>query len=1614
MRLKCRINNKDYEIVQGATFTDEFSEVLDSGTILINHVHEMKDLKPFDDVYIYSDEIPFNGFNNRYIIKENRIKLNKTNKYINWSTSFKMDNNYVNDTGYPVKIEKILKNNKENYKISGHIIEHLIKYTFSLYNDNDDIKYIFYHQDNQNETSSKFCINIIYGVIAPSPFYFDVLNPSIHQSLNGQKYINLTSDTDNVTIRMKIDFDNYCFYIDCSQLENIEISAIDMLDVPPLIDTPVAPPSIDKKINSVKITDKNNKFSRNVSGKEYKKIHYFTGSNYDMKFARWYDIDLIISKYALNYKNNGVTLIKNYDNNYENIDDLVIEIDENDNTKCYIYNKNFYNTDKNNDNVKFFDTYDKLNNWEYNNNLEEGQFAIVGTEGSADREIYIKKDGEIVLFDLYDNVFGKTTLTLSGDYYIGTRTIIEQDINGHRYGGIYHAGYQYSKEIINQDVDKSYNYFLDIYEKIENTNEDTNKNRKFYKHMLVDNYREEKINLKDDIYNYTIQLFSETKYLERIILPNISITQPLKKSEKRSVWKYMNQFLELYSPKIKYVSNDEKHYYTEQQKYTLDPELEVLFGKTYAPDFSLNNPSLRDVISKLMITKDCVPYVEDNVIYAMNISQPVGPFDMNPQYINYIDGSMSSQDYTNNLRTNYNGALSQDNSAHLIEYLGFRNSNESLLTIDNMRLETKFPIYKINKLYMCYYKNVDSVNQKTKELTPLVFLCKQDITPLIKLNAERNVLPSDWYEFNETPPKSINDMGKYKLATIGYDIGSNYITGWGTKYTYPAGWWDKTKTYIQNIFEFVDKVSPYGIKGNDLISKHALDTTNLLPIMSHGLHTVVGPFNNLVEKSLTFGNDNTPLKFKGFVFEIDYTAMYSGTIVHSKDDNFGDVTTVDNPSSSLTLLESDGIFEKEKVNRYGNKAYKINARYNDYSELQDVGTYYDDKIVYRREYSIFDNFISCKYQSSKDYVMKSYYNSVYSKHRPFNLLSMGESTTRAENKKIMILLSKNKYYYENFSSLSFNNFENFIKMTFSSMDKDKTITYINDFDTSDKINSAVLVCNGPNYDDEGNVKSYSTKNYLSDVNLFTNGYSLCFNCRMFDNVSMGVYINKATLQEGASNILTDDVTKDIIGSGQKWNMATDNIETGFLENIGVYFANIDFKSLYYEDADGVVTKDKLNEIYNEMLLKLPYSSQLKLDELKNSIGTDLKICKDNKEILDFTFQLEPITTDKDIIITPWFMKLNDLLKSYNKFEKDITITDTIINTRKYNFYTRSNDTRTNGGEDVHRVYPTMFISLKELDLESGQPIEDDSIIPENMLNKELLGLVMNGGSGYYPQVYDDPVPEGNIVGIDFNVIANKIISIANDKIIVNCDVNYDYRDYYDDTVISLIKKNVDITFKQGWFEEKGVYYHDFDKWEWDGNNVLINSNVKGYLFNNESYPYYIRTGVNQTYIANYPQNMFIIQRETPFNKYLIQEEFSQDDLEDEKYLVTNLTTQDIFSVKSDEFNRQFVYIDLTLADLDRTKKTIEYWYLDTEYPTYENIQRESYHKGSDSYHLVFAVNVTEEDWKRGYIKIYISLVENANMKVFDNQNNLVGYSLNYAEEGNIEVVDGKQKYKPVE
>lgn len=793
-------------------------------------------------------------------------------------------------------------------------------------------------------------------------------------------------------------------------------------------------------------------------------------------------------------------------------------------------------------------------------------------------------------------------------------------------------------------------------------------NNKFYKHMLVQNFTEEIINLKDKIYKYKISLMSEIKALEKVQLPNISVTQPLIGRYKVSVYEYLLRFVEMYSPKYKKVSDKTNQKWKYVQKYTVDPALREIFEDVYPPDFTLNLPTLRDLLSKLMIVKDMIPYVEDNVIKAMDITARKKEFVLDERHMNYITGTMNSEDYCTGLRRTYSDALSQDSTCRSIENIGFRNSDSALMSLNNMRLETRFPIYKINKVYMCYYKRSNIVHytpsgDKDKDY---LILCKQDITPLVKLNTERNALSQDWDSLEDFNPITIEGLAQYKIATLGYDIGSKYITGWGESYTYPKGWWLTEKnTYIENIIRIVDNINETGIYQYDEYLKKINNTEGKLAYKDNGeiFENIITPFSedDFILDTLKF---KSAVDMKGLFFIIDYQGFYNGAIITAKDNvENDDIISNDNSSSSLALLELDGLSQKEKVNRFGNKTIQISARYESFDQLQELGDVYNneddtDVIIYHREYSIYDNQINCIYFGVKDYVLKNYYTSVFARHRTWNLIPYSESVRRSENRKAYLSLSKNKCYYELNNTNFINN--DIIPKVLSFYVPSPRVVSLDNFPKNNKINYGYISYTSNN----------NTTYYLSDVNSFSCGNNISFNISLFDNISAGSYISKTSpfknktydgelWQNKDRNWL--DTKKDYSGSNISLYKIVDSDITGFTKQLGFYVAHknnsstLSNKDIFEDRIDKTHSQNikPIMDIYEKELLILP-KADVKTENLSCIIGENKNIYKDNKEFIDMTYQIELISNDKDILFSQYTLALSDLLENYNKVEEEYT------------------------------------------------------------------------------------------------------------------------------------------------------------------------------------------------------------------------------------------------------------------------------------------------------------------------------------------------------------------------
>ena len=689
-----------------------------------------------------------------------------------------------------------------------------------------------------------------------------------------------------------------------------------------------------------------------------------------------------------------------------------------------------------------------------------------------------------------------------------------------------------------------------------------------------------------------------------------------------SAYEAMRQAVELYSPCLKSKESADSDKWTYRRKFSIGDDVKAIFSSVAAPENQWNCPNLRDFLTRLMYVKDCIPVVHDNIINCMSLSKRgVIPFDDSKGLFGIENYAMDGNSYCDRLIRTYNDGLSKDNIIKCVERVGFRNSDSATLMLDSLRLELAHPIYRITKIMMCHYNTMTTKSSAgtTKTYSGVI---KHDITPLVLMNSQRNLLSEDWASLNATKPESLKELAKYKYATVGYDVGTRYITGWGAKYAYPSCvFWSGTKTVIENIFTFANSLAPYGSNAFSLYAKlqelagdggtsnpgaeefttgadskrNALYSSNVavdsadnqvwgsetasdLEEINLGKTTYAGAFSNLT------------LKMKSLFFLVEYEGYVSASVMASKDFHDGDVVSRDNASSSLSFVESDGANQKEKVNRLGNAIITQPVRYSNREDIEELAQVWDgyslsdeereqsedvdtservkehdDEVLYQRKMIFERDFVQASYTFCRNYVLRNYFTSVFAKRRPFALASYDESVERQENKTIQLRFSADSFYYQPESMSRVANYsESTLIPTILSFYKATEYDEDGEKVIANGVDSCYyMVFPSKNFSYAGQCGVFAT-----DCQKFTSGNSACFSISMQDNASAGVFISdwNPTLGSYVGNLFRSRYNT-IIAWNNGYNLTDADVEatnllTGTKQNWLMFPVDPDTGELY--------------------------------------------------------------------------------------------------------------------------------------------------------------------------------------------------------------------------------------------------------------------------------------------------------------------------------------------------------------------------------------------------------------------------------------------------------------------
>lgn len=226
--------------------------------------------------------------------------------------------------------------------------------------------------------------------------------------------------------------------------------------------------------------------------------------------------------------------------------------------------------------------------------------------------------------------------------------------------------------------------------------------RDFDKLYLVDNYVERQINILQPYYEYTIELMSETKLLEKIQLPNRQWQHSFNADgteSRKTIYEIIHEVCEAYIPKIKVRSSTDQRGFAYEPLITESAGLETKFDFP-ARDISLSQPTFRQCLTALMTQVGCIPMVKDGELTYLDLRAKPTEMTLNPESFNQVQRSASSDSFVNQIVNQGENILDADNRT-VSETVGFRDRNKVFLKqTENLYLETRYPIYKVTKLRM--------------------------------------------------------------------------------------------------------------------------------------------------------------------------------------------------------------------------------------------------------------------------------------------------------------------------------------------------------------------------------------------------------------------------------------------------------------------------------------------------------------------------------------------------------------------------------------------------------------------------------------------------------------------------------------------------------------------------------------------------------------------------------------------------------------------------------------------------------------------------------------------------------------------------------------------------
>ena len=185
-------------------------------------------------------------------------------------------------------------------------------------------------------------------------------------------------------------------------------------------------------------------------------------------------------------------------------------------------------------------------------------------------------------------------------------------------------------------------------------------------------------------WNYEIGLVSPTIKLQRIVLPNRSITQRFR-GTKLTLFNVISRYVSVYAPWA-----------------TLSSSLQEKTTNVLCPEFQWTQPTLFEVLNDLLKVVNCVvtmpTYTQISILDLTSRGD-----EIDTSQLNNMEVMQSVEEYASSLEIDAKNAVYPETNIETYEWLVLKTTQGELMTVENAELILAKPIYTIERMEVKFY-----------------------------------------------------------------------------------------------------------------------------------------------------------------------------------------------------------------------------------------------------------------------------------------------------------------------------------------------------------------------------------------------------------------------------------------------------------------------------------------------------------------------------------------------------------------------------------------------------------------------------------------------------------------------------------------------------------------------------------------------------------------------------------------------------------------------------------------------------------------------------------------------------------------------------------------------